>query len=102
MCSKFSLTGAVFAALLLTLTPFANATPYASGVRVDAGVVTFILNESADNVTVVFDGGASSLDLGARNKGTHTFNIGAATSFEIVVTKNGPPWELISTDTNRL
>ena len=91
MCSKFSLAGAVFAAVLLILNPYANATPYASGVRVDAGVVTFILNEAADNVTVVFDGGAGSEDLGARAAGTHTFNLGAATSFEIVVKKDSSP-----------
>ena len=91
MCSKFPLAGAVFAAFLVVLNPFANATPYASGVRVDAGTVSFILNESADNVTVVLDGGASTQDLGARAAGAHTFNLGGATSFEIVVKKDSPP-----------
>lgn len=105
---KVSLAGAVFAALILIVNPLANATPYASGVRVDAGVVSFILNESADNVTVVLDGGASTQNLGARAAGTHTFNLGAATSFEIVVKKDGSPGYLhgalnqISSDSNIL
>ncbi|HKQ39757.1 MAG TPA: Calx-beta domain-containing protein [Verrucomicrobiae bacterium] len=103
MRSKFSLVVAACVAVLLSFNPMAYATPYASGVRVDAGIVSFILNESADNVTVVFDGGASSRDLGARDNGTHSFNLDAASSFEIVVKKSAPPvWTLISTDTNRL
>src|SRR6185369_2305181 len=105
MRSKSSLVGAVCAALLFTvvLNPVANANPYASSVRNASGNVSFTLNEAADNVTVVFDGGASTQDLGARDKGTHSFNLGAATSFEIVVTKRAPSvWTLISSDTNRL
>jgi len=89
MRPKFSLAGPVFAALVL-IAPLANATPYASGVSINAGIVTFILNESADNVTVRFDGGASSQDMGALAAGTHTFNMGGATSFEIVVKKDSP------------
>lgn len=79
----------------------ATATPYASGVVNSGGTVSFILNESADNVTVVFDGGASSLNMGALNAGSHNFPLGTATSFEIRVTKSSlPAWTQISTDAN--
>jgi len=87
----------------LLLTAVARAVPYASGVSNNAGTVSFILNESADNVTVMFDGGASSIDLGALGSGAHSFNLDAATSFEIVVRKVVPPaWTQISSDTNIL
>ena len=80
-----------------------RATPYASSVTNAGGVVSFRLNESADNVSVVFDGGASTLDLGALTKGLQSFNLGGATTFEIVVKKSAPPaWSLISSDTNTL
>lgn len=79
------------AAALLSLNLAVKATPYASAVTVNAGTVSFILNEAADNVTVVFDGGASTLNMGALPAGTHTFNLGTATSFEIVVQKDSPP-----------
>ncbi len=75
------------------------AVPYASGVTNNSGTVSFILNEDAGNVTVVFDGGASSTDLGALPKGSHSFSLGTATSFSIVVKKSVPPaWTQISTD----
>lgn len=66
----------------------ARATPYASSVSVYGSDVSFVLNEPADNVTVVFDGGASSQDLGALNAGAHTFSLGAASTFRIVVKKD--------------
>src|SRR4051794_27852986 len=105
MRSKFSPAGAVCAALLFTvsLNPLANANPYASAVSNANGNVSFTLNEAADKVTIVFDGGASTQDLGARAKGTHSFSLGAASSFEIVVAKRAASvWTLISSDTNRL
>jgi hypothetical protein len=75
--------------------------PYASGVSNNAGTVSFILNEDAGNVTVVFDGGASSTDLGPLARGSHSFSLGTATSFSIVVKRNvAPGWTQISTDTN--
>ena len=102
MRSKSFLFGVLCAAFTSILDPLANATPYASSVQNNAGVVSFTLNESADNVTVIFDGGASTQDLGARSKGAHSFNMGTATFFEIVVKKTGADWEVISSDTNRL
>jgi len=95
-------------AVALLMPRLALATPYASGVTNNAGVVSFILNEAADNVTVVFDGGASSSDLGALGAGQHSFNLGAATSFAIEVRKASGPGYLngvtnrISSETNSL
>src|SRR5580765_5483922 len=96
------LTLAIFSAVMLgQLT--AKAVPYASAVINNAGTVSFVLNEAADNVKIVLDGGASTLDLGAQGPGTHSFSLGAATRFEIVVSKNGvAPWTLISSDANTL
>ena len=50
----------LLACLALALMPsHARAVPYASGISINAGTVSFILNEGADNVTIRFDGGAS-------------------------------------------
>ena len=81
----------------------AVATPYASGITNNAGSVSFVLNESADNVMVRLNPGGTTLDLGARSRGTHSFSLGAATSFQIVVSKTAAAgWALISSDTNAL
>lgn len=95
-------SAACLLAVLALLEPSpASAVPYASGVTNNAGTVSFILNEDTGNVTVVFDGGASSMDMGALTKGTHSFSLGTATSFSIVVKKNvAPAWTQISTDAN--
>lgn len=98
--SLTQLAFAIAASALLVAQP-SHAVPYASGVTNSAGTVSFILNEDAGNVTVVFDGGASSSDMGALTKGAHSFSLGASTSFNIVVKKNVPQaWTQISTDDN--
>jgi hypothetical protein len=53
------------------------------------GSVTFRLNEDADNVKVLFDSATSTNDLGAltRAGSPYTFSLGAATNYQIVVTK---------------
>ncbi|MCO5052628.1 MAG: hypothetical protein M9920_10020 [Verrucomicrobiae bacterium] len=54
--------------LLMCLAPSAlQATPYACDVTNNAGIVSFRLNEAADNVKIVH--GATSIDLGAGVKG---------------------------------
>jgi hypothetical protein len=73
---------------LLSTSSVIEATPYASGVTNAAGTVSFVLNEDADNVSVVFNNGASTNNLGALRKGLRTFSLGANTSFRIVVSKN--------------
>jgi|GEM_PF-635024 len=87
-------------AATLTLAGVARAVPYASGISVSGTTVTFVLNESADNVTVNRTPG-TPLNLGALPKGSHSFDTGGATSWEIVVTKNAPlNWVQISNDTD--
>ena len=88
----------------MTLSSFvARAVPYASCITNNAGTVSYYLNENADNVKVVFDGGGAgnTTDLGAQTKGPHSFAMGAHTSYEIKVSKSAPAgWTLISDDTN--
>ena len=97
--SSFTKLAVALAAVAWSGIHSSQAVPYASGVTNNAGAVSFILNEDAGNVTVVFDGGASSSDLGALTKGSHAFNLGTAASFQIVVKKNAPvAWTQISTD----
>ena len=94
---------------LLSLSP-AVAAPYASGVTITGDSVTFILNESADSLKVVFNEGASTLVIGTNPEpsGTKTFSKAGFTSFRIEVEKNaGPGWksgvlQQISEDTNNL
>src|SRR6476646_6139210 len=78
--------------LALVLAPvLATAHPYASGISNNAGNISFILNESADNVTVVFDGGGAgnTNNLGALAKGVGSFALSGHTSYSIIVTKAG-------------
>lgn len=90
--------------LLMCATPSAlRATPYASGITNNAGTVSFVLNEPADNVKVIFDGGGAgnTNDLGVLPKGTASFSLGAHTSWAIHVTKStAQVWTQISDDNN--
>ncbi|MEO5803939.1 MAG: Calx-beta domain-containing protein [Verrucomicrobiota bacterium] len=98
-----SLTQGLAIALAFTSFSFvAKAVPYASAVTESGGNVSFILNESGAGVKVVFSGPASTLDLGTLSKGLQTFPRGAATAYQIEVTKSvAPVWTQISTDTNQ-
>jgi hypothetical protein len=80
------------------------ATPYASCITNISGTVSFILNESADNVKIVFDGGGAgnTNDMGALTKGTTNFSLGAHSTWQIHVTKATPTsWIRISDNTNK-
>src|ERR1700722_4946036 len=66
----------------------ANAHPYASGITNNSGTISFVLNEAADDVKVVFNGGTTN-DLGGLAAGVQSFALGAHTSYSIVVSKNG-------------
>lgn len=91
------------ALLALTAAPTVWATPYASGISNDTGTVYFTLNEPADNVKIIFDGGGpgNTNDLGALSKGVTSFLLGAHTSWQIHVTKStAQVWTRISADTN--
>lgn len=96
------------ASLTLVCTPCAVAAPYASAVTMTDDTVTFILNEAADSVKVVFNEGASTQIIGASPEpaGLKTFSKAGFSSFRIEVEKNaGPGWksgvlQQISQDSN--
>jgi len=97
---------------ILWLCPSGWSTPYATSLTNDAGTISFRLNESADNIKVISNGGAVTNDLGALAAGLHTFPLGVSTPYQIVVFKVSPPGFVtpvapnrgavlqISTDTN--
>ncbi len=78
-----------FALAIAILLPasIANAAPYASGVTNDGANLSFVVNESADSVKVIFDSGTVTNDLGALAKGTQVVALNGATNFQIVVYK---------------
>lgn len=78
----------VWVGLLLAAT--ANAHPYASGITNQGGTISWVLNESATDVKIIFDKGAVTNDLGAAPLvGQNTFSLGSHTNFAIVVFKAG-------------
>lgn len=77
------------AVLLVWSTSPALAVPYASGVSESGGTVSFILNEDADSVTIKRQGQADE-NLGSLLKGTQSFSLNGAASYEIVVNKSTP------------
>jgi len=89
--------------LLLTVLGLASATalavPYASGiVDLGGGMYSFTLNQDAANV-VIYRDGATALDLGALTKGSHTFDLGAGTGYQIhVAGSEVAGWAQISDD----
>src|SRR3972149_18921 len=86
---------------VMGLSASAGAVPYASGIRdVGGGMREFVLNESADSVTVLRDG-ANPVNLGAIADGRHTFDMTSFSTFSIEVNKNAPTaWTRISDLTN--
>ncbi len=75
----------------------ASGTPYAANVRNTSGSTwEFVINEAADNVTVLRDGG-NALNLGALGVGRHTFDMTGFTTFDVKVQKAAPTaWTTIS------
>src|SRR4051812_8703116 len=76
--------------LLATATP-TLATPYASDITNAAGVVSFRLNENADNVKVISSGGAVTNNLGPGVKGLTITNLGIGSGvIKVMVTRSVP------------
>ncbi|QDT68619.1 hypothetical protein MalM25_15420 [Planctomycetes bacterium MalM25] len=89
-------------ALSLSLTgTTAMAVSYASGVRnVGGSMYEFVLNDDASNV-VIQRTGESALNLGALTPGRHTFDLGAASAFDIEVSSVNPSgWSEIGDTSN--
>lgn len=92
MMKRFLPAGLAVALGFSFLAPTALARPYATSLTNDAGIVSFRLNEDADNVKVIWNNGANSSDLGALPKGlTVTGNLGVSGTFKVQVTKNAGP-----------
>src|ERR1035441_8127272 len=83
-----TLRGLVLALAVIVLSSYvATATPYATCLTNNAGMISFRLNQAADDVQVVTNG--VPIDLGARPVGVTVTNLGipAGTSYQIVVRK---------------
>ncbi len=86
--SAFLMAAVVVVSSLVTAST--KAVPYASAVRNTTGnTYEFVLNEPADSVTVLRDGG-NAVSLGALSAGRHTFDMAGFTSFSIGVTNSAP------------
>ena len=98
-CHSISL--ALMMGFMATSAPLARAVPYASGVRNTSGANwEFVLNEAADNVRVLRNGG-NSLILGGLAAGRHTFSLTGFSTFDIEVSKSeAEGWTSISDPTN--
>src|SRR3984885_7754107 len=67
-----------------------SAHPYASGITNQSGTISWVLNETATDVQILFDNGTVTNDLGsAPVVGQNTFGLGAHTNFSIIVFKLG-------------
>lgn len=72
----------------LGLAATAGATPYATAITNTGSAIVFRLNEAADSVNIIYNGGASTNALGARPAGLHTISLTVAGTFKIEVNKN--------------
>lgn len=75
---------AIFSALA------AQATPYASSLTNSGGTISFRLNESADGVKILSDGGATVTDLGPLAEGLHNIPLVVSGTFQVSATKASP------------
>ncbi|MCX6885618.1 MAG: hypothetical protein NTX27_11300 [Verrucomicrobia bacterium] len=78
--------GALPAIASLLLAQSAFATPYASSLTNNGGTVSFRLNEAADNVRIIWNGGANTNTLGPRSRGLTVTNIAGLTGVFFVQT----------------
>ena len=86
-----ALRGLVLALAATVLASYvATATPYATCLTNTAGTVSFRLNEAADTVKIIWNGGANVTNLAARARGLTVTNLGVVTSpFQVQVIKTG-------------
>ncbi len=76
------------AAALLGIATASFAAPYACDLTNNSGVISFRLNENADNVKIISNGGATTNDLGAGVKGLTVTNLGISGVFQVIVTRS--------------
>ncbi|HEX3800598.1 MAG TPA: hypothetical protein VH413_18035 [Verrucomicrobiae bacterium] len=100
------LRGCCSALAVLSFISLAKANPYASGItNLAGGQVSFVLNENATDVSIVYAGGAATNDLGALTQGIHTFpltfNSSTYSSYAVNVFSQGNgKFHLLSTNSN--
>ena len=86
------LTAAACCVLVIVLSPAALAVPYASGISESGTTVTYFLNEDADSITFNLTGESNIVVTDPNDarlkKGSHTFDKGAATAYDIEVSKS--------------
>ena len=76
---------------LIVVAHSTRATPYACDITNSAGIVSFRLNENADNVKVISSSGAVTNDLGPGVKGLTVTNLGVAAGvIKVMVTRSAP------------
>lgn len=86
-----TIVSSIAAIILVAVADSASATPYACDITNAAGVVSFRLNENADNVKVISGGGAVTNDLGPGVKGLTVTNLGIASGvIKVMVTRSAP------------
>ncbi|MBP7827145.1 MAG: PEP-CTERM sorting domain-containing protein [Verrucomicrobia bacterium] len=89
---KAKLISLLTALVLLALSPAAKAVPYASGFSQSGTIVSFILNQDADVVEAILDGGAQTLSLGT-TAGPLSFDLAGYSTFQVrVVGNEAPGW----------
>jgi hypothetical protein len=88
---KTAVRCAVITALFAVVTG-GQAAPYATDLTNSAGVVSFRLNEAADNVKIISSSGTVTNDLGGRARGLHVENLGVAVgTIKVQVTRSVTP-----------
>src|SRR5437867_4070555 len=100
--NKFMLQGWATALALMSLVSVSRGVPYASCITNSGGTVSFLLNQNAQDVKIIFDGGGpgNTNALGAQTRGPHSFSLGAHTTYKIQVTHSDPvAWTKFSDET---
>lgn len=81
----------------------AQAHPYATSLTNNAGVISFRLNEAADDVKILWNDGAASFDLGPLPRGLTVTNLsaeGITSPFKVQVAKAGAGVPTLISDNN--
>jgi hypothetical protein len=93
--AKLPLHRSTWSAILLTAASLVvprdtQAVSYATCLTNSSGVISFRLNESADMVKILSNGGATVNDLGALPAGLHTITLDVNGAFQVSVFKTSP------------
>jgi hypothetical protein len=96
-CAPVFLMAAV--CVLSTLT--SRAVPYATCLTNGGSSISFRLNESADEVKIIYNGGTTTNTLGARAAGLHTIALAVTGTYQVVVFKSAGPGFRSAVDANQ-